>query len=380
MATTGKIEVIHQDLVQSLQNFFRSVLMRSDIEAILVPQHLPAKPVVMPTLVTDPEKLEGADPFAPAFPLNASKIVSRLTRKKQGKKVAAVLRPCEIRAFVELVKLKQGRTEELVLIGVDCLGAFSNSDYARWAKDPGASTASFLDNAFSEGSAAKPVVEISEACKSCEHPVAEGADMMIEIYGIDVREHLIAKALTTAGESLLKSLELPPVQEPASRKEAVDELVAKRVQYRDRMFAQTVEAVSDAEKLTLYLSNCVNCYNCRVACPVCYCRECVFVTDVFDHEPAQYLKWADRKGILKMPTDTLFYHVTRLAHMSTACVGCGQCSNACPNDIPVMQLFRTVAYRTQKAFDYEAGRSLGEPPPLSVFRENEFLEVTGGKN
>jgi formate dehydrogenase subunit beta len=101
------------------------------------------------------------------------------------------------------------------------------------------------------------------------------------------------------------------------------------------------------------------------------------VTDVFNHEPSQYLQWAFRKGAIKMPTDTVFYHLTRLAHMSTACVGCGQCSNACPNDIPVMELFRTVARQTQQAFEYEAGRSLEEKPPLSEFRENEFKEVVG---
>ncbi len=78
-----------------------------------------------------------------------------------------------------------------------------------------------------------------------------------------------------------------------------------------------------------------------------------------------------------MPTDTVFYHMTRLAHMSTACVGCGQCSNACPNDIPVMELFKTVAQRTQDAFEYEAGRNIDEVPPLSEFREEEFEDVVG---
>jgi len=63
--------------------------------------------------------------------------------------------------------------------------------------------------------------------------------------------------------------------------------------------------------------------------------------------------------------------------MSTACVGCGQCSNACPNDIPVAELFMTISQRTQKAFDYQAGRSLDEKPPLSVFKEDEFEEVVG---
>ena len=78
-----------------------------------------------------------------------------------------------------------------------------------------------------------------------------------------------------------------------------------------------------------------------------------------------------------MPTDTVLYHITRMVHMSTACVGCGQCSNACPNDIPVMELFRSAAQGTQAAFGYEAGRSLDEKPPMSEFREKEFEDVVG---
>jgi formate dehydrogenase subunit beta len=78
-----------------------------------------------------------------------------------------------------------------------------------------------------------------------------------------------------------------------------------------------------------------------------------------------------------MPTDTVFYHLTRMAHMSTACVGCGQCSNACPSDIPLAELFCSVADRTQAAFGYRAGRSLEEKPPLTEFKENEFTEVVG---
>lgn len=81
-----------------------------------------------------------------------------------------------------------------------------------------------------------------------------------------------------------------------------------------------------------------------------------------------------------MPTDTVFYHLTRLAHMSAACIGCGQCSNACPNEVPVMELFRTVAHGVQKAFGYSAGASFEQEPPLSVFGEKEFSEVTGGKD
>ena len=108
------------------------------------------KNVVMPTLVTDPEHLDGTDPLAPAFPMNSAKIVSRLTRKSMGGKLVAVLRPCEIRAFVELVKLKQGRMEEVVLVGIDCLGSYRNADYAQIAGEEKTEfTSRFYHNALS---------------------------------------------------------------------------------------------------------------------------------------------------------------------------------------------------------------------------------------
>jgi formate dehydrogenase subunit beta len=218
-------------------------------------------------------------------------------------------------------------------------------------------------------------MDVSPACMACEHFIPENSDLLIGLLGLDTNDQLLLKANTARGEELLDNLKMPGAKEPEGRKRAIDALVAERSAYRDQMFEETSAATGDIEKLTSYLSGCINCYNCRVACPVCYCKECVFVTDVFEHEPAQYLQWAKRKGAVKMPTDTVFYHLTRLAHMSTACIGCGQCSNACPNNIPVMEIFRTVANYTQKGFEYEAGRSLDEEPPLSVFREDEFQEV-----
>ncbi|QTA85135.1 Coenzyme F420 hydrogenase/dehydrogenase, beta subunit C-terminal domain [Desulfonema magnum] len=378
MAKTAKIEVKNQDLLASLRSLLKSVLEMEDVSAMLIPQHLPMKNVVMPVLVNDPEYLDDADPLAPAFPMNAAKIVSRLTRKPMGGKVVAVLRPCEIRAFVELVKLRQARTEELIIIGTDCLGTYNNKDYFRFLEKKGTeSTALFYRNVLSGKGAAMEDIDLSPACKSCEFPIPVAADMLIGLVGVDTEKHFMVQSLTPRGEALFNNLNLSEAEEPSARKAAVQSLIAERVAYRDKMFAETAEATNSVEKLTTYLANCVNCYNCRVACPVCYCKECVFVTDVFNHEPSQYLKWAARKGAIKMPTDTVFYHITRLAHMSTACVGCGQCSNACPNDIPVMELFRTVSHQTQKAFNYEPGRSLDEEAPLSVFREAEFEEVVG---
>jgi formate dehydrogenase (coenzyme F420) beta subunit len=383
MARVAKIEVMEGNPLAALQAFLARLLGSGLINALLVPQHLPMKNVVMPTLVTDPAKVSGADPLAPVFPINAARMVSKLTRKPVGGTVAAVLRPCEMRAFIELVKLKQGSLDEVLLIGADCLGAYRNVDYPRFASEAGDSVQSTLhfQRSVLEGkAAASNGLDLSPACKACDHFLPDVADIQIGLLGMDIDRQLLVQASSAKGESLLDQIGLPAATEPGERQAAVSQLLDQRVSYRDQMIAETREATSSLEKLNAYLANCVNCYNCRVACPVCYCKECVFLTNVFEHDPDQYLRWAKRKGLIKMPTDTVFYHITRMVHMSTACVGCGQCSNACPNNVPVMELFRTIASDTQLVFNYEPGRSVTDEPPLSVFREGEFAEVTGGKD
>lgn len=373
MTDTYRFDLQEGGLPAGIRGFLQNLLAAEAVRAVLVPQHLPMRRLVMPTLVTRSEGMDGVDPLAPCFPMNAARIASRLARKPMGARWAAVLRPCEIRAFVELVKLKQARTDEVVLVSIDCLGAFQNKDYIRRAGEtPAAATQDFVGRALA-GENLEP--DLAPACRACEFPVPPHSDIHIGFLGCGGA--LTVEARSPAGREAVESLKLARSEAPASRRAALDALVARRVGRRDEMFAATQAAIDGIDKAAAYFADCINCYNCRVACPVCYCKECVFVTDVFNHEPAQYLQWADRGGVLKMPTDTLFYHLTRLAHMSTACVGCGQCSNACPNDIPVMEVFRAVARHTQQAFGYEAGRDLEEAPPLSVFKESEFPEVVG---
>ena len=378
MATTVQLDLKEGDLRGGLTRFFQDLLAMEDIGALLVPRRLPMKAMVMPTLVSDPEALDGADPLAPAFPMNAARVVAKLSRKPAGARVAVVLRPCEIRALVELVKLKQARLEDLLIVGIDCLGAYGNKDYLRLVgQDAADTTQRFALQVLSGQGAVMDGIDLAAACKVCEHPLPEQADIAVGLFGVDARGPIPIVGQSPAGEATLSRLGYPEGSMPAARSAAIEALTAERTAARDRMFAATREATDSLEKLTTYFASCVNCYNCRVACPVCYCKECVFLTDVFNHEPAQYLRWARRKGAVKLPTDTVFYHLTRLTHMSTACVGCGQCTNACPNDIPVMEVFRMVAQDTQQAFAYSAGLDPAQAPPLSEFREVEFEEVVG---
>jgi formate dehydrogenase subunit beta len=296
--------------------------------------------------------------------------------------MSAVLRPCEIRAFNELVKLNQGKRDDVVIFGVDCPGALSNSDFRTFAdqhETADAATRAFCTAVFS-GNPDDEAVASTAACQACAHPIPDGADIVVELFGTDPANGPIARARTKTGEDLLTGLDLPPAEAaPPQRKTVIAAALEKRKHYREQMFASVAAVTGSIQGLSTYLADCVNCYNCRAACPVCYCTTCVFTTDTFRHEPFQYLQWARRKGGVKMPTETLFFHLTRMAHMSTACVGCGQCTNACPNDIPLADLFTFVAHHSQEAFGYAAGLDLTQPPPMCGFKEEEYGEVVGIK-
>lgn len=356
-----------------LSEFFSDMLGNNAVDALLVPMAQPKKGV-MQTLVTSSEPLQAIDPFAPVMPVNSAKIASSLTSTPSGKKIGMVLRSCEVRALVELVKLKQANLEDTILIGMDCLGRYENTDFLKYQAKEGTSE-SFLEAAMA-GKTESDGFDVAGACKICEYPSSPNVDIRLGVIGAGSGTIFI-EAVTEKGEEALTKAGAKFGDTPGGREDAVKKLETSRTEARDTLFDAYREETSNFDALDDKLAACINCYNCRVACPVCYCKECVFVTDTFRHKGEQFVNWANSKGALKMPTDTSFYHLTRITHIAAFCVGCGQCTSACPNDIDIMPIFRTSAEKVQARFDYQAGRSVDEPQPLSVYDSDELMEVTG---
>jgi len=373
MTQFTKIPVKDGSLNASLSDLFKDMLAKQIVDAILVPAHQRSGGV-MQTLITNAELLDQADPFAPVVPVNSAVLVSKLTAVPSGRPVAVVMRSCEIRALLELIKLKQANPDDLVLIGIDCLGRYENADYLKLEQN-GSTTEAFL-KAAAGGTKDANGLDIAAACKMCEYPVPDNVDIRLCVIGCGPEE-MYAEWTSEKGSEIAKALGCTMEDGPADRQEAVKKLEDARLAERDNVFVDIGERVNSLEKLQDYMAGCVNCYNCRGACPVCYCKSCVFTTDTFRHPGDRYISWGDKRGFLKMPAETLLYHLTRMTHMSSLCVGCGQCTSACPNDIPLAQLFRAVANKTQTRFDYHPGRSLEEPQPLAVFFAEELGEVTG---
>ncbi len=373
MTKFAKLSFKKGELNKELSGFLADLMTKDAVDALLAPMTQP-KGGVMQTLVTSAQQTDSVDPFAPVIPVSGAKIASSLTTNPSGKRVAMVFRSCEVRAIIELVKLKQANLEDVLLIGMDCYGRYEHTDFMKFIAFDGTSESYLEDGA--NGTTESNDFDVAGACKICEFPAADNVDLRLCTIGSESGTIYI-EAVTPKGEEALEIVGLKTGKKPSGRNAAVKQLVASRTSERDTLFAAYRETTDSFDGLDEKLAACINCYNCRVACPVCYCKECVFVTDTFRHKGEQFINWANKNGQLKMPTDTSFYHLTRITHIAAFCVGCGQCTSACPNSIDVMPLFRTSAEKVQARFEYEAGRSVDEEQPLAVFSADELVEVTG---
>ncbi len=363
------IPVENGDTLVAVQSFLKQLLEADVVDALLVPMQTPSG-AVTPALVSDPELLDAANPLAPVMGLNAAPLAGRVSVREPRERVGVVLRSCELRALTELVKLQQASLDDLITIGVDCLGTYDVSVYTEMRNDGGVDMGAYLATARSGDLAAQDGVAFRDGCEMCEKPHAAAADIIVELFGADAS----TAVPVSLPDEMAETLGLSPGEGVEQRQQVIEKVVAARTEVRDQRFAEIRERLEE-EGVEGVFASCVRCHNCMTVCPICYCKTCLFRSQVFDHEPMQYANWARRKGAYRLPADTMLFHLTRLNHMVLSCIGCGMCTSDCPAELPVGAVFRAIGQATQEVFDYEPGRDVEEPLPLITFKEEEWMDV-----
>lgn len=240
-------------------------------------------------------------------------------------KIAVVAKGCDSRNLVNHVVENQIARDNLVIIGVPCSGMIDKSKVTALFNDE---IISFSENndliTVKTGSEEKSFQKnefLRENCSLCMH-----------------RNPVIHDYL--AGE---------PVQEqtladPFKDVEAIEGLTseAKHILFED---------------LT---KNCIRCYACRNACPLCYCPTC-FV----DESNPQWVGKSQNK------TDIDTFHFLRAFHCAGRCTDCGACVEACPMDINVRLFTRKLIKDSYELFNWEAGIDLKKRPPLDTFTPDD---------
>ncbi len=113
------------------------------------------------------------------------------------------------------------------------------------------------------------------------------------------------------------------------------------------------------------LSDCVKCYACRSACPLCYCDRCT----VECNQP----QWVP---IASHGQGNMEWHILRAMHLAGRCIGCNECARACPANLPVNLLTARITDELDNMFGQIPGMSAKQNFALSTFKvedKEEFI-------
>ncbi len=114
-----------------------------------------------------------------------------------------------------------------------------------------------------------------------------------------------------------------------------------------------------AERMAYWMeefSRCVKCYACRQVCPLCYCEQCI----VDKNRPTVIDTSASLKG-------NFAWHITRAFHQAGRCIGCDECTRACPAGINLRLLNLSLARAAAEQFGYEAGMDPQADPIIGAY-------------
>ena len=296
-------------------------------------------------LLTDPLRLAEVNPFTPLMVTNSAALIPDLLSSHAGERLAAVLRPCELRVLVEMAKHDGFALEELFTITVDCLATLSIEEY-RWRARRHGSSGAVTDEALQYARLGGIVpYRYRAACQICPAQAAQGADLNIGVLGLPVRESILVTVQdeTTARRVRLDSLgdAAPAESLLRERDHSLQRLTERRSRTRERISHGLAESLpSGPSAIAALLERCCDCGTCLTVCPI----------DVVDPvRPAGDGKYLTRD----------------VARRLISCSGCGVCEDACPSHLPLTAMFCHVRDGLSASTGYQPGRSVREPVPIA---------------
>jgi ferredoxin len=250
-------------------------------------------------------------------------LANYLTNRKE--KIGIIAKGCDSRNIVTHIIENKIRREQLVIIGVPCKGMIDKRQISSMFEGEVLDVIEDENNITVKGNGFEKLLKkkdvLQQNCAVCHHrnPVEYdelAADMVDEQPDVD--------------------------------------------RYAD---VREIEGMSPGEKAKYFddlFSNCIRCYACRNACPLCYCPTC-FV----DESRPQWV------GKSQDETDIKTFHFLRAYHCAGRCTDCGSCERACPVGINMRTLTKKLEKDCFDLFEWEAGMSLDVRPPLDTYKPGD---------
>ena len=115
---------------KAILEFIKKGLDEKCFDAVIIPVKVPSGDSFTYLLIQDQSLLDDASPLPPIMSVSGAKAILSITKCGKGDlKIAAIMRPCETLAAIELEKLKQTNLENITLISLDCPGVLPMADF-----------------------------------------------------------------------------------------------------------------------------------------------------------------------------------------------------------------------------------------------------------
>jgi len=346
------LHIQDNNAVDTLRNFLSAWWMHVELDAMLAPVELPDHGGVAPEVIEHPDEISRVNPFLPVMTSNCAPMVDGFIKEHRGGHLAVMLRPCELRALVELNKRnriqlqrpdKGDNHKPLVIIGVDCPGTFSSSEYTRHVEQH-LNDAEMINVALAYGSQESYIpYQVRIACQMCDSPGPLGADMVIGSIGTAPQGYLLAIASDEDMDAYLKLADITDGMateaEVVYRELMVGKLADKRARLRSDLINKQSWQAEDLNGAMALFARCTLCADCLDACPL-YDGELTGMLGVRDTHHQNHPLLAELVGV---------------SRWLASCSGCGMCQEMCEHGVSLAPIIITLSHRIQHELHYRPG-------------------------
>jgi formate dehydrogenase subunit beta len=365
-----KVFTIDKGKEDGLKELLRFLLETGKVKGILTLRKTAEDGAISYALITDSAGIESSTPLFPLMPINLAKQLSLFTlREAATEPIAAVLKPCELRAFIELVKRTQANLENILFISSTCPGVYPLEVAVE------GDTREHVTQYWKASAQGELAPDVRSACQACEYFVPYTADITVSLLGNKGVDKETTLFLNTQKAEVFVEGMSGKFSEKEPDAMVLEQIRNRRKTEKEKLSSEVELKNLGIDEISKTFSRCIGCRSCSKACPACYCHMCFFETETAEHPPLYYETELDRSGCVNMLSDTTFYHLVRLFHVGASCTGCGQCADVCPANIPLWAISLKVGGAVQKAFDYVPGRSVEEGLPITTFAPEEFAGI-----
>jgi formate dehydrogenase subunit beta len=345
----------------------------------------------IPVLITELEQLKETSGALHCASPNLARFVKEYLDGASSLKIAIVVKPCDAKAIIELAKRSQISLDNLIVVGLNCTGTLPSAKAKSMMKEQfGVNPADVAsedieDNelviSLKDGSEKKKeLAELEEKgygrrenCRRCETNIPIMADIACGKWGTTDKKTTFIEVCSEKGAQFIEAaikagyinVEQPSADAIDTRKRKDQAAIELARHWQDIDFGSLEEMTSDERFYYWFgqFDQCIKCYGCRDACPICYCKDCFLEADRGFIAPGE------------IPPNVMFPMI-RITHVMDSCINCGQCQDACTMELPLSRLIFLLSKKIDAIFKYEPGMDVTKLPPLRTVTDEE-LSLSG---